>query len=53
MKTYFLRQGIRNPKNNIRRVFYIVYNDEEMLDLVKNGFNCVKSTDPDKNILGN
>ncbi len=24
-----------------------------MLEIVKNGIKCVKSTDPDKNILGN
>lgn len=53
MKTFYQKQGFKDSKIHDRKVFYFVYDEQEMLDLVKNGFNCVKSTDPDKNILGN
>ena len=53
MKTFYQKQGFKDSKIQDRKVFYFVYDEQEMLDLVKNGFNCVKSTDPDKNILGN
>ncbi|CAF0822245.1 unnamed protein product [Brachionus calyciflorus] len=46
--------NLKNNKSKVieRNLFYVVKTESEMMDIVKNGFNCKPSDEDDRNVLG-